>query len=78
MKQIEVGIKNNPYQVIVGSNLINQENLNILKGKEVLLVLDGNIPSRYKDLINKELSDLSAKFHTLEILASEENKNRQI
>ncbi len=77
MKKIDVDIKNNPYQVVVGYNLINQENLKILKDKEVLLVLDENIPSRFKSLVAKELSDLSAKFHTLEILASEENKNRE-
>ena len=77
MKKIEVDLKNNPYQVAVGSNLINQKNLKILKDKEVLLVLDQNIPSRCKDLITKELSKLSAKFHTLEVHASEENKNRE-
>ena len=75
MKKIEVGIKDNPYQVIVGSNLINQENLQILKDREVLLVLDQNIPSEFKDMVTNDLTDLSSKFHTLEILASEENKN---
>ena len=75
MKKIEVGIKDSHYQVIVGSNLINQSNLQILKDREVLLVVDQNIPSEFKDMITKDLADLSSKFHTLEILASEENKN---
>jgi len=43
MKKIKVDIKNNPYEVIVGSNLVNQENLEVLKQKEVLLVIDKNI-----------------------------------
>ena len=77
MKTIRVDIKNNPYQVVVGFDLINQENLKILQNKEVLLVLDENTPSSCKDKITKELLDLSAKFHTLEVLASEENKSRE-
>jgi len=75
MKKIKVDIKNNPYEVIVGSNLVNQGNLEVLKHKEVLLVIDKNIPPTYKDLITEELSNLSSNFHALEICASEENKN---
>ena len=75
MKKIKVDIKNNPYEVVVGSNLANQGNLQILKGKEVLLVLDQNIPPTFKDIMTKELSDLCSKFYSLEIVASEENKN---
>ncbi len=75
MKKIEVGIKGNHYQVIVGSNLVNQENLQILEDKEILLVLDQNIPPRFRDMMTKDLSGLSSKFHTIEILPSEENKN---
>ena len=75
MKKIKVGIKNNPYEVLVGTGLISQKNLDELKDKEVLLVLDKNIPSKYQDLITKELSDLSAKFYRLEIHASEEEKS---
>ena len=76
MKRIKVNIKNNPYEVVVGSCLVNRKNLYNLKGKEVLLVIDQNIPYEYKDLIIKELSDLSAKFHILEIHASEEEKSK--
>ena len=65
MKKIEVGIKDNNYQVIVGSNLVNQENLQILKDREVLLVLDQNIPPKFKDMMTKDLSGLSSKFHTI-------------
>ena len=75
MKNIKVGLEKNSYEVIVGTNLINREHLAVLKDKEVLLVLDENIPLKYKDLITEELSNLSSNFHTLEICASEENKS---
>ena len=75
MNKITVETINNPYEVIVGSGLINQKNLEILEDKEVLLVIDENIPSKFKDLITDQLSNLSSNFHFLEIYASEENKS---
>ena len=75
MKKIKVGIKNNPYEVNVGSDLLNKKNLKDLKGKEVLVVIDNNIPPKYKNSVTSELAKLCNKFHTLEIHASEENKN---
>ena len=76
MKKIKVGIKSNSYEVIVGSDLVNQENLKRLKGKEVLLVADEKVPSEYKNSIIEVLSDLSSNLHICEIHASEENKDR--
>jgi len=75
MKNIKVEVEKNSYEVIVGTGLINREHLAVLKDKEVLLVVDENIPLKYKDLITEELSNLSSSFHTLEICASEENKS---
>ena len=75
MKKIKVGIKNNPYEVNVGSDLLNKKNLKDLKGKEVLVVIDNNISPKYKNSVTSELAKLCNKFHTLEIHASEENKN---
>ena len=75
MKKIKVGIKNNPYEVNVGSDLLNKKNLKDLKGKEVLVVIDDNIPPKYKTSVTSELAKLCNKFHTLEIHASEEDKN---
>ena len=75
MNKIKVETINNPYEVVVGSNLINQKNLELLEDKEVLLVMDENIPSKYKDLISNELLNISSNFQSLEIFASEENKN---
>ena len=75
MKNIKVKLEKNSYEVIVGTGLINREHLEFLKDKEVLLLIDKNIPFKYKNLITEELSNLSSNFHTLEICASEENKN---
>ena len=75
MNKIKVKTINNPYEVVVGSNLINRKNLEILEDKEVLLVMDENIPLQFKDLIKEELSKLSSRFKSLEIYASEENKS---
>ncbi len=75
MNKIKVETINNPYEVVVGSNLINQKNLELLEDKEVLLIMDENIPSKYKDLISDELLNISSNFQSLEIFASEENKN---
>ena len=47
MNKIKVETINNPYEVVVGSNLINQKNLKALEGKEVLLVIDENIPTKF-------------------------------
>ena len=76
MKKIKVNIKSNPYEVIVGSDLVNQENLIRLKDKEVLLVIDEKVPSEYKSSIIQVLSDLSSNLNICEIHASEENKDR--
>lgn len=76
MKKIKINIESNPYEVIVGSSLVNEHNLSKLNNKEVLLVVDENIPSEYRNLIIKVLSSLSSNFHTLKIHASEENKDR--
>ena len=75
MKRIKVGIENNPYEVVVGSNLVNRKNLREIQNQELFLVIDENIPSKYKELIIEELSRLSNKFHTLEIEPSEKHKN---
>ena len=75
MKKVKVNLKNNSYKVIVGSNLVNEENLKILKNKEVLLVVDKNVPSQYKELITKQLINMSSCCQTLEIKPSETNKN---
>lgn len=75
MKEIKVNIEKNSYEVIVGTGLVNRKYLEFLRDKEVLLVIDKNIPLKYKDLITEELSSLSTNFHTLEICASEENKS---
>ena len=71
MNKIKVKTINNPYEVVVGSNLINQKNLKALEDKEVLLIIDENIPTKFKDLIVNELSSLSSNFQSLEICASE-------
>ena len=75
MNKIKVETSNNPYEVVVGPNLINQKSLEILEDKEVLIVIDENIPSKFKDLIVDALSSLSSNFQSLEICASEENKS---
>ncbi len=75
MNKIKVETTNNPYEVVVGSNLINQNNLKALEDKEVLLIIDENIPTKFKDLIADALSSLSSNFQSLEIRASEENKS---
>jgi len=75
MNKIKVETINNPYEVVVGSDLINLKNLKALEDKEVLLVIDENIPTKFKDLIADALSSLSSNFQSLEIRASEENKS---
>jgi len=75
MNKIKVETIDNPYEVVVGSNLINQKNLKALEDKEVLLIMDKNIPSKFRDLIVDALSSLSSNFQSLEIRASEENKS---
>ena len=75
MNKIKVETINNPYEVVVGSDLINLKNLKALEDKEVLLVIDENIPTKFKDLIAEALSSLSSNFQSLEICASEENKS---
>ena len=52
--------------MVVGSNLINQKNLKALEDKEVLLVIDENIPTKFKDLIVDALSSLSSNFQSLD------------
>ena len=75
MRIVRVNTKNNPYEVVVGYDLINLKNLEDLRNKEVFLVVDENIPSDYIDSIAKKLTVVSNKFNTLRIHASEEEKS---
>ncbi len=75
MNEIKVDIADGNYSVLIGSNILITENLELIRDKEVLLVMDEQIPFKYKDLIIKELTNLASNFHQLELHASEENKS---
>ncbi len=44
MKTINLELKDSNYLIKVGENILNQESLELLEGKEILVVYDNKLP----------------------------------
>jgi 3-dehydroquinate synthase len=76
MKNISLKIKDSAYDIKIGSNVVNKENLEILSQEnEVLVVFDGNLTDYDVNLLKDSLSPELPKLNFIKIAASEENKS---
>tara|TARA_Y100001970_G_scaffold98563_1_gene123871 strand:- start:17601 stop:18674 length:1074 start_codon:yes stop_codon:yes gene_type:complete len=77
MNKINVNLNDFSYTVSVGNNLLNKENLNKLIGKEVLIVIDSSLSTKYEELLTEILLPECIRLEVLKIKASEQNKNQK-
>ena len=75
MKEIKINTESKNYPVLVGTDILNDNNLNEFSNKEILLVIDSKINESLKKEVQISLSNISSKYSELTIEANEENKS---
>ena len=74
MKEIKINTNSKNYSVLVGSEILIQENFKEFSEREILLVIDSNIDLKVKNNVKERLEGISSKFAEITLDASEENK----
>ena len=74
MKEIKINTDSKNYSVLVGSEILIQENFKEFSEREILLVIDSNIDLKVKNNVKERLEGISSKFAEITLDASEENK----
>ena len=74
MKEIKINTDSKNYSVLVGSEILIEENFKEFSERELLLVIDSKIDSKVKNNVKKKLEGISSKFAEITLEASEENK----
>ena len=75
MKEIKINTDSRNYTVLVGTDILNENNLREFSNKEILLVIDSKIEDSLKNEVQINLSNISSKYSELTIEANEENKS---
>ena len=77
MKEIKINTDSRNYPVLVGTDILSENNLKEFSNKEILLVIDSKIDESIKKEVQITLSNISSKYSELTIEASEENKSSE-
>ena len=77
METIKIQTNSNNYDVLVGQNILNRENLVQFSNRECLLVSDSNIDNSTVSELSQVLEELGSKFAQISIEANESNKSIQ-
>ena len=75
MKTINLELKDSNYLIKVGENILNQESLELLEGKEILVVYDNKLPEDSLKVLKESLPPNLLDLEFISIYASEENKS---
>ena len=75
MEILNIKTASKDYSVVVGKNVIQRDNFEDSKNREVFLTVDENIPENLKQKVIRILEEEASKFSMLEIKATEENKS---
>ena len=75
MKTINLELKDSNYLIKVGENILNQESLELLEGKEILVVYDNKLPKDSLKVLKESLPPNLLDLEFISIYASEENKS---
>ena len=75
MKEIKINTDSRNYLVLVGTDILNENNLKEFSNKEILLVIDSKIEESAKKEVQTTLSNISMKYSELTIEANELNKS---
>ena len=78
MKEIKINTDSKNYSVLVGSEILNQENFKEFSEREILLVIDSNIDLKVKNNVKERLERISSKFAEITLDASEENNTQRM
>ena len=57
MKEIKINTDSKNYSVLVGSEILNQENFKEFSEREILLVIDSNIDLKVKNNVKENLRE---------------------
>ena len=72
MKEIKINTESRNYPVLVGTDILNENNFKEFSNKEILLVIDSKIDESVKKGVQISLSNISSKYSELTIEANEE------
>ena len=75
MKEIKINTDSKNYSVLIGANILTEDNLKEFSDREVLLVIDSNIEDSVKNKVRTVINSISSKFLEVSIRATEENKS---
>ena len=75
MKEIKINTDSKNYSVLIGANILTEDNLKEFSDREVLLVIDSNIEDSVKNKVSTAINNISSKFLEVSIRATEENKS---
>ena len=75
MKEIKINTDSKNYSVLIGANILTEDNLKEFSDREVLLVIDSNIEDSVKNKVSTAIKNISSKFLEVSIRATEENKS---
>ena len=70
MKEIKINTDSRNYPVLVGTDILSENNLKEFSNKEILLVIDSKIDESIKNEVQITLSNISSKYSELTIEAS--------
>ena len=62
MKEIKINTDSRNYPVLVGTNILSENNLKEFSDKEILLVIDSKIDESIKNEVQRTLSNISSKY----------------
>ncbi|MEI7812582.1 MAG: 3-dehydroquinate synthase [Ignavibacteria bacterium] len=78
MKKIDVRLKENPYQVFTGSNLLSALREQLEKrelNKDLLIITDGNVNKLYGDVIREQFINYESRVNYFVLKPGEETKS---
>ena len=75
MKEIKINTDSRNYPVLIGTDILNENNFKEFSNKEILLVIDSKIHESAKKAVQRSLSHMSSKYSELTIESNEENKS---
>ena len=79
-QQIKINTKSKKYSIFIGSKLINKLDKILISQKisfpKVMVVIDKNIPSKFKSILIKKLNSRFIKKYIF--IANERNKNQKM
>ena len=75
MKDIKINTNSKNYSVLIGADILTEDNLKEFSNREILLVIDSNIDDSIKNKVSTTINNISSKFLEVSIRATEENKS---